>query len=1214
MSVKGLETAPSSTGDLLQPGHIVKEKWQVLRKIGHGGFGQIYESKDIFKGNLVAIKSEPAENKRPLSKMEVDVLKAVKGKDHFCHFIGCGRTHIFNYVVMELQGPNLSELKHSQPSNCFSLSTTLRVGHQILQAIEYLHDAGFVHRDIKPSNFAMGRLPETKHKVYMLDFGLARDYLTKDKQLRPPRNACGFRGTVRYASVNAHKNRELGRVDDLWSLFYMLAEFIEGSLPWRRLKDRDQVGAMKECFDHHHLIHRMPDDYDFFLEELSSLTYFDKPHYDELNSMFEKCKQTRGVKDNDPYDWEIEQDEVVLEIFATGTISVSSRSENSQLTVEMEGLEPHAAEVTKKEQKSETENIPASAEINRVQNELNDGSLLRYDNDCSSCQLFAENCSNEAIKPRQVNKCVSKVPGAKQNRSHIFETKTDKYENVQAKLSVPKVSRKRLQVAKTKSQPKVFSSQFAIAEDDISSVQQVTKGGGLALTLVSKWQYSFDYTEAADADFNNDYIENSKQNEFINHDQTKFSSFFTQRDENKVCLASKGKWMMSKKENRAVEKCAKRRRPVRRSVSHPAKIPPNVTVRNSLNDYSNGCGFLRIGGLDNSGQTPQGLPRCWSCPTISLFIRSHLKPPLKQQASFDENVYEVDVMRNVAAKQGVKEEIVSSSDERRTSLPHISITDVQTENIETSSMSSGNKTVPDVLWNEPLIQEVNNVCHKEEPKISSKDTNTGCINHLQRSASLCQKGILKNVCDKYKTNHKTDGLRLRRSRSGPSDMWQKGKVTNVSFMEKKSDPFVLASKEQHRSNAVVPQTKNSIYLNVSFNNQLHAGKKNNVISEGNSSTAFLNEVRDVIESTVNEKIIGKNSCRSTFFQNYFSLDLEENNNMTPKNMNNHCECLNDSPKQCSNLFEKNCSSENINNLEHAPQQMDMSLKNIQSPKQESLIHPTEPFTMESCSLSNSTEKMINISKTLECQKEASEIPVQLLKFKNHETAPIPQIILSEDDAVCEKDNIQPYSVKEHETVNNICIENEHSAISIKQISNLKGSIGESVFQNENLIVTEQENNSISSSSFENCTQNKDTKPVTRRCRENPDCKYVKDESELKLNFSRRRQRPVSVACSSHLPNPYISKHLSDFPSLTNGNEDDNINRLYQKDSEMTELPNELSLQRVSSLPSVPLLNKQLPLYFQDQVNSSIVCQKLPTPPPGEPPLKYCLPSRYVGFL
>lgn len=73
----------------------------------------------------------------------------------------------------------------------------------------------------------------------------------------------GFRGTVRYASVNAHKNKvrvcprrfgwpvydfllltervtlqEMGRHDDLWSLFYMLVEFLVGQLPWRKIKEK----------------------------------------------------------------------------------------------------------------------------------------------------------------------------------------------------------------------------------------------------------------------------------------------------------------------------------------------------------------------------------------------------------------------------------------------------------------------------------------------------------------------------------------------------------------------------------------------------------------------------------------------------------------------------------------------------------------------------------------------------------------------------------------------------------------------------------------------------------------------------------------------------------------------------------------------------------------------------------------------------------------
>lgn len=56
------------------------------------------------------------------------------------------------------------------------------------------------------------------------------------------------KGTVRYASINAHKNKEMGRHDDLWSLFYITVEFVNGQLPWRKIKDKEQVSEEIEWF------------------------------------------------------------------------------------------------------------------------------------------------------------------------------------------------------------------------------------------------------------------------------------------------------------------------------------------------------------------------------------------------------------------------------------------------------------------------------------------------------------------------------------------------------------------------------------------------------------------------------------------------------------------------------------------------------------------------------------------------------------------------------------------------------------------------------------------------------------------------------------------------------------------------------------------------------------------------------------------------------
>ncbi|XP_058521967.1 tau-tubulin kinase 2 isoform X2 [Ochotona princeps] len=290
--------------DILSVGILVKERWKVLRKIGGGGFGEIYDALDMLTRENVALKVESAQQPKQVLKMEVAVLKKLQGKDHVCRFVGCGRNDRFNYVVMQLQGRNLADLRRSQVRGTFTIGTTLRLGRQILESIESIHSVGFLHRDIKPSNFAMGRFPSTCRKCYMLDFGLARQFTNSCGDVRSPRAMAGFRGTVRYASINAHRNREMGRHDDLWSLFYMLVEFVVGQLPWRKIKDKEQVGSIKERYDHRLMLKHLPPEFSVFLDHISSLDYFTKPDYQLLTSVFDNSIKTFGVIESDPFDWE----------------------------------------------------------------------------------------------------------------------------------------------------------------------------------------------------------------------------------------------------------------------------------------------------------------------------------------------------------------------------------------------------------------------------------------------------------------------------------------------------------------------------------------------------------------------------------------------------------------------------------------------------------------------------------------------------------------------------------------------------------------------------------------------------------------------------------------------------------------------------------------------------------------------------------------------
>ena len=75
---------------------------------------------------------------------------ATAGEQHVCRFIATGRFRSCNYLVMQLLGQNLSEVRRARPEGLFSASTTALLGLQMLQAIENVHRQGYLHRDVKP--------------------------------------------------------------------------------------------------------------------------------------------------------------------------------------------------------------------------------------------------------------------------------------------------------------------------------------------------------------------------------------------------------------------------------------------------------------------------------------------------------------------------------------------------------------------------------------------------------------------------------------------------------------------------------------------------------------------------------------------------------------------------------------------------------------------------------------------------------------------------------------------------------------------------------------------------------------------------------------------------------------------------------------------------------------------------------------------------------
>eukprot|EP01127_Copromyxa_protea_P007589 TRINITY_DN1748_c0_g1_i2.p1 TRINITY_DN1748_c0_g1~~TRINITY_DN1748_c0_g1_i2.p1 ORF type:complete len:417 (+),score=57.33 TRINITY_DN1748_c0_g1_i2:53-1303(+) len=300
-------TQDSMSFVMIPIGDVIDNEYTMVSKLGMGGFGEIYCCLSS-KMDKVAIKVERESKPGGLAEEE-RILRLLEGCKYTSRLTKSGKHNgHLAYLVMPLLGENLGNLRRQQPTNTFSLLTTLMLGRQMLRCLREVHDHGILHRDIKPGNFVLGTVEEGNPRtVIMIDYGLSRNHLDSNGVPHPEKKESRWVGSRKYMSLNTHNRKDQARRDDLWSLLYVLIEFRLGSLPWGELRGTEsfeKIRNLKRVYDDQKLVCGLPQEFLYYMCYLKTLSYSDRPDYDYLDSLFASLFVRAGGNPGTPFDWE----------------------------------------------------------------------------------------------------------------------------------------------------------------------------------------------------------------------------------------------------------------------------------------------------------------------------------------------------------------------------------------------------------------------------------------------------------------------------------------------------------------------------------------------------------------------------------------------------------------------------------------------------------------------------------------------------------------------------------------------------------------------------------------------------------------------------------------------------------------------------------------------------------------------------------------------
>ncbi len=214
-------------------GRVIDARYRVVRKLGQGGMGAVYQVEHLAMGKQAAMKvlhpqltRDPEIGQR--FRREAEAVSRLSSPNTVQVF-DFGETAGVMYLVMELiRGEDLGSVVRRDGPLPFARARGILM--QVCDALSEAHELGIVHRDLKPENLIVGRTRDGGDLVKVLDFGLAKLRDVEEQNQVTARGS--LLGTPYYMSPEQIRGEDLDGRSDLYSLGAVMYRVLTGDPPF----------------------------------------------------------------------------------------------------------------------------------------------------------------------------------------------------------------------------------------------------------------------------------------------------------------------------------------------------------------------------------------------------------------------------------------------------------------------------------------------------------------------------------------------------------------------------------------------------------------------------------------------------------------------------------------------------------------------------------------------------------------------------------------------------------------------------------------------------------------------------------------------------------------------------------------------------------------------------------------------------------------------